>query len=106
MREIKAIIQPSRLSRLRDALRKVPGFPGMTVTAAEGCSDVEDHRLPKRPAEELIQFSPKVRLEMVSADEHVDELVRVIRELCHSGQRGDGIVWVTPVDAFSRLRER
>lgn len=106
MKEIKAIIQPSRLSRVRDALRKVPGFPGMTVTTAEGCSDVEDSRLPKRPSEELVEFSPKVRIEIVSTDEHVDEMVGVIRELCFTGQRGDGIVWVTPVDAFKRLRER
>jgi nitrogen regulatory protein P-II 1 len=106
MKEIKAIIQPSRLSRVRDALRKIRGFPGMTITAAEGCSDVEDSKLPKRAAEELIEFSPKVRIEIVSPDEHVDELVQVIRELCYSGQRGDGIIWVTSVDSFKRLRER
>lgn len=104
MREIKAVIQPSRLSRVRDALRRVPGFPGMTITAAEGCSDVEDLRLPKRATEDLVEFSRKVRIEIVSPDEHVDEMVRVIRELCHTGQRGDGIVWVTPVETFSRLR--
>jgi nitrogen regulatory protein P-II 1 len=106
MKEIKAVIQPSRLSRVRDALRKVPGFPGMTITAAEGCSDVEELKLPRRETEDLIEFSRKVRLEIVSPEEHVEEMVRIIRELCHSGQRGDGIVWVTPVEAFTRLRER
>lgn len=105
MKEIKAVIQPSRLSRVREALRKVRGFPGMTITAAEGCSDVEDLALQRRDTEELVEFSRKVRIEMVTADEHVDEMVRIIRELCHSGQRGDGIVWVTPVDDFSRLRD-
>jgi len=106
MKEIKAVIQPARLSRVREALRKVAGFPGMTITAAEGCSDVEDLNLPKRPTEELIDFSHKVRIEMVAPDQYVDQLVHVIRELCYTGQRGDGIVWVTPVDAFNRLRER
>ncbi|MBX9630364.1 MAG: P-II family nitrogen regulator [Burkholderiales bacterium] len=106
MKEIKAVIQPSRLSRVREALRKVPGFPGMTITAAEGCSDVSDLALQKRDTEELVEFSRKVRVEIVSPDEHVDEMVRIIHELCHTGQRGDGIVWVTPVDTFSRLRER
>jgi nitrogen regulatory protein P-II 1 len=106
MKEIKAVIQPSRLSRVREALRKVPGFPGMTITAAEGCSDVKDLALQKRDTEELVEFSRKVRVEIVSPDEHVDEMVRIIHELCHTGQRGDGIVWVTPVDTFSRLRER
>ena len=106
MREIKAVIQPSRLSRVRDALRKVPGFPGMTITAAEGCSDVDEAHPQKRGTEELVEFSRKVRIEIVSPDEHVDEMVRVIRELCHTGQRGDGIIWVTPVDSFNRLRER
>jgi nitrogen regulatory protein P-II 1 len=106
MKEIKAVIQPSRLSRVREALRKVRGFPGMTITAAEGCSDVEDLALQRRDTEELVEFSRKVRIEMVTPDEHVDEMVRIIRELCHTGQRGDGIVWVTPVETFSRLRER
>lgn len=106
MREIKAVIQPSKLSRVRDALRKLPGFPGMTITAAEGCSDVEELKLPKRDTEDLVEFSRKVRIEIVSPDEYVDEMVRVIRELCYTGQRGDGIIWVTPVDAFNRLRER
>jgi nitrogen regulatory protein P-II 1 len=69
MKEIKAVIQPSRLSRVREALRKV-------------------------------------RIEMITPDEHVDEMVRIIRELCHTGQRGDGVVWVTPVETFSRLRDR
>ncbi len=106
MKEIKAVIQPSKLSRVRDALRKQPGFPGMTITAAEGCSDVEEQKLPKRDTEDLVEFSRKVRIEIVSPDEYVDEMVRVIRELCYTGQRGDGIIWVTPVDAFNRLRER
>jgi nitrogen regulatory protein P-II 1 len=106
MKEIKAVIQPSRLSRVREALRKVPGFPGMTITAAEGCSDVEDLALQRRVTEELVEFSRKVRIEMITPDEHVDEMVRIIRELCHTGQRGDGIVWVTPVETFTRLRER
>ncbi|MEO8038162.1 MAG: P-II family nitrogen regulator [Betaproteobacteria bacterium] len=106
MKEIKAVIQPARLSRVREALRKVTGFPGMTITSSEGCSAVEDVTSPKKVTEDLIDFSHKVRIEMVSPDEHVDALVGVIRELCFTGQRGDGIVWVTPVDAFNRLRER
>jgi nitrogen regulatory protein P-II 1 len=106
MKEIKAVIQPSRLSRVREALRKVRGFPGMTITAAEGCSDVEDLALQRRDTEELVEFSRKVRIEMITPDEHVDEMVRIIRELCHTGQRGDGVVWVTPVETFSRLRDR
>lgn len=106
MKEIKAVIQPSRLSRVREALRKVRGFPGMTITAAEGCSDVADLALQKRDTEELVEFSRKVRIEMITPDEHVDEMVRIIRDLCHTGQRGDGIVWVTPVESFDRLRDR
>ncbi|MBX9965435.1 MAG: P-II family nitrogen regulator [Burkholderiales bacterium] len=105
MKEIKAVIQPSRLSRVREALRKVRGFPGMTITAAEGCSDVPDLAPQRRDTEELVEFSRKVRIEMITRDEHVDEMVRIIHDLCHTGQRGDGIVWVTPVDTFTRLRE-
>lgn len=105
MKEIKAIVQPSRLSKIRSALRNIKGFPGMTVTKVEGCG----HHLAK-PAvgirEELTDFSPKVRIEMVTPDDLVEGVLQILVEVGHTGQVGDGIVWVTPTERMIRLSEK
>lgn len=105
MKEIKAVVQPGRLPRLREAFRRIPDFPGMTVARAEGSGYHPDKPLPAGIRSELLDYSHKVRLEIVSPDDMVPRLVALIRETCHTGQPGDGIVWVTPVDQFLRLRE-
>lgn len=105
MKEIKAIIQPNRLARLRDAFRRIPDFPGMTVTRAEGSG-----YHPGKPHEagikgELTEYSQKVRIELVVRDEEVDRLVALIHSIAHTGRAGDGVLWVTAVERFHRLRE-
>ena len=105
MKEIKAVVQPSRLPKIRSALRNIKNFPGMTVSKVDGCG----HHLAK-PAmgirEELTDYSPKVRIEIVSPDDLVEGLLQVLVEVGHTGQVGDGIVWVTPVDRMIRLSEK
>lgn len=104
MKEIKAVIQPARLARLREAFRKLPDFPGMTVYRAEGSG----YHPGKTPAPgiraELTDYSARVRIEIVAADEEVDALVAIVHEVCHSGRAGDGVVWVSEVASFLRLR--
>ncbi len=103
MKEIKAVIQPNRLTRLRDAFREVQNFPGMTIIKVQGCrqhSGVERHDSIK---EELTDFSDKIRLEILAEDHQVDEIVRVIHAATHTGQAGDGLVWVTDVLELKRL---
>lgn len=106
MKEIKAIIQRGKLHKIREVLAAVPGFPGMSISLAEGCSPaytgVERRHSPR---EELTEFSPKVRIEIIASAEQADELVRLIRDVAHTGLPGDGIVWVTPVEAFFRIKE-
>lgn len=97
MKEVKAIIRPTKLSILRQALMSVPGFPGMTVSQAEGCSAPSRHGAPTNIREELTDYTPKVRVEIVCPDELVDALVDRISNIAHTGQLGDGIVWVTEV---------
>lgn len=104
MKEIKAVIQPHRLSRLRHAFRCMKGFPGMTVVHAEGCSADEGDGTDTDLQCELTEFSSKVRIEIVAPEEKVQEIVKIIYECGHSGQKGDGILWVTDVGAFRRLR--
>ena len=96
MKEIKAVIRPNKLSSLRETLRAIPGFPGMTVSRVEGCSAPSVHR-PSNLKEELTDFSPKIRIEIVAPDEVVDDLVEAISRISQSGSLGDGIIWVADV---------
>ncbi len=109
MKEIKAVIQPARLARLREAFRKLPDFPGMTVSRAEGSG-----YHPQKPQgvginagikSELTDYSAKMRVEILAPDEMVPALLALIRTACHTGQPGDGVVWVSDIAHFERLRE-
>ncbi len=104
MKEIKAVIQPARLARVRQAFRRLADFPGMTVSRAEGSGYHPDKPLPASVQSELTDYSPKVRIEIVAPDEMAERLVSIIREACHTGQPGDGVVWVTPVERLERIR--
>ncbi|HEY0841200.1 MULTISPECIES: P-II family nitrogen regulator [Methylotenera] len=105
MKEIRAVIQPHRLAKIRSSLRNIKGFPGMTVSKVDGCG----HHLAK-PAqgirEELTDYSPKVMIIMVVSDDLLEGILQTIVEIGHTGQVGDGIVWVTPVERFIRLSEQ
>jgi nitrogen regulatory protein P-II 1 len=96
MKEIKAIIRPSKLPTLREKLRTLPGFPGMTVSKAEGCS-ASNLQSPANLKEELTDYTPKVRVEIVSPDELCDSIVDLIIQTVQIGQIGDGLVWVTDI---------
>lgn len=103
MKEIRAIIRPHRLDRLRDALRAIPNFPGVTVFKAEGFTApaAVDKRSVK---EELTDFSHKLMV-CVLADEAMEETIRrAIIDSCCTGQIGDGIVWSVTIDAPARIR--
>jgi nitrogen regulatory protein P-II 1 len=103
MKEIKAIIQPKRLERIRDAFRLLPGFPGMSVSRIQGCSQRNGTELQTSLRAELTDFSDKVKLEVVAEDAMVESIVRLIHQHAYSGQPGDGVLWVTPVESFQRL---
>jgi len=103
MKEIKAIIQPKRLERVRDAFRNLQGFPGMSVSRIQGCSQHAGIESPQSLREELTEYSDKVRLEIVAPDEMVPTIVQLIYQHAHSGQPGDGVMWVTEVQELYRL---
>ncbi len=105
MKEIKAIVQPHRLPKIRSALRNIRSFPGMTVSKVEGAG----HHVAKPNQgvrEELTDYSPKVRIEIVVPDDMLEGILQILVEVGHTGQAGDGIVWVTPVERMIRLSER
>ena len=105
MKEIKAVIQPARLARVREAFRRIPDFPGMTVSRAEGSGYHPDKPMAAGIKSELTDYSEKVRIEIVSPDDMAERLVAIIREACHTGHAGDGVVWVNAIEAFRRIRE-
>ena len=105
MKEVKAVIQPHRLPKIRSALRNIKNFPGMTVTKVEGCG----HHVAKPPQgvrDELTDYSPKVRIEMVLTDDLLEGILQILVEVGNTGQVGDGIVWVTAVERMIRLSEK
>jgi len=98
MKEIKAVVRPNKLPALREALRDIPGFPGMTISKAEGCSAPSRHGSPTNIKEELTDYTPKVRIEIIADDDLATVIVDRIIAVSQTGQIGDGLVWVTPVD--------
>ena len=103
MKEIKAIIRPSRLHKIREAFRTLPGFPGMSASHVEGCSAHAGEERHDTLKEELTDFTKKVRIEIVAPDEMVPDILRIIHHNSHTGQMGDGVLWVTEVGTFRRL---
>lgn len=97
MKEIKAIIRPNKLAVLRDKLMQVPGFPGMTVAKVEGCS-APARNFPGNLKEELIDFSPKIRIEIIAPEDVVEAVVECITSVSQTGQIGDGLVWIADVE--------
>lgn len=99
MKEIKAVIRPNKLPALRDALVQLPGFPGMTVTKVEGCSAPSRHVAAKaRIRDELTDYTPKVRVEIVAADDVAEAIFKQITDVAQTGHYGDGLVWVTEIE--------
>jgi nitrogen regulatory protein P-II 1 len=105
MKEIKAIIPPQRLPKIRSAMRNLKNFPGMTVTKVDGCG----HGLKKVTddlRQELTDYTPKVLIQMITPDNLVEGILQIIVETAHTGQQGDGLVWVTPIERMIRLSEK
>ena len=104
MKEIRAIVRPSRLERLRDALRAIPNFPGVTLFRAEGFT--APAAIDKRSVkEELTDFSDKIMVCVLAEASMVEPIRAVITTACHSGQVGDGLVWVVDIAEIHRIRD-
>ena len=98
MKEIKAIIRPNKLAGLRDSLLSLPGFPGMTVCKVEGCSAPSRHIPRHNIKDELTDYTPKVRIEIVAPDEVAEVIFQRVTEVAQTGHFGDGLVWITEVE--------
>ncbi|MDX1610438.1 MAG: P-II family nitrogen regulator [Halofilum sp. (in: g-proteobacteria)] len=103
MKRITAIIKPYKLDDVREALAEA-GVNGMTVTEVKGFGRQKGHTELYRGAEYVIDFLPKIRLEMVTADERVEAAIEAIARAAHTGKIGDGKIFVEPVDRVIRIR--
>jgi nitrogen regulatory protein PII len=104
MKEIKAIIQPFMLSKVMEALSEIPGFPGITVTKVRGFARGKGKEGPHRIVEDLIDYVPKVKVEIILKDEMANEVVKVIQTKAHTGNIGDGKIFVYDVREAIRIR--
>jgi nitrogen regulatory protein P-II 1 len=100
---ITAIIKPYKLDEVKEAL-KAAGIAGITVTEVQGFGRQSGHTEVYRGAEYTVDFLPKVRLDVLVADEDVASTTEAISSAARSGKVGDGKIWVTPVDSVERIR--
>jgi nitrogen regulatory protein P-II 1 len=100
MKIVTAVVRPNKLSAVRDALRTMPDFPGMTVTKVEGCSATARHASVNLK-EQLTDYTPKIRIELVADDPIAERAYDCILDVAKTGQMGDGLVWIMPVDRAS-----
>jgi len=105
MKEIRAIVRPNRLDRLRDALRAIPNFPGVTIFKAEGFTAPAaiDKRTVK---DELTDFTNKLMVCVLADDDMVEPIRNAIIDACSTGTIGDGLVWTVDISTIHRIRDR
>jgi len=103
MKKVEAIIKPFKLDDVREALSEI-GITGMTVTEVKGFGRQKGHTELYRGAEYVVDFLPKVRIEVVVADEQVAPCVETITTAARTGKIGDGKIFVTPMESVVRIR--
>ena len=103
MKEITAIIKPFKLDEVREALAEV-GVTGMTVTEVKGFGRQKGHTELYRGAEYVVDFLPKVKIEIVVPDDAVENAIDSILKAAHTGKIGDGKIFVTAVEQVVRIR--
>jgi len=103
MKKIEAIIKPFKLDEVREALSSL-GVTGLTVTEVKGFGRQKGHTELYRGAEYVVDFLPKVKVEMVVADSLVDATLEAIVKSARTGKIGDGKIFVTPVEQVIRIR--
>lgn len=103
MKKIEAIIKPFKLDDVKEALNEL-GIQGMTITEVKGYGRQKGHKEIYRGAEYVVDFIPKLKIELVVAANRVDEVTEVIRQAANTGKIGDGKIFVLPVESAIRVR--
>ena len=103
MKKIEAIIKPFKLEDVKDALAEM-GVTGMTVSEVKGYGRQKGHSELYRGAEYVVDFLPKIKMEMVVDNEQVDAVIETITEAARTGKIGDGKIFVSDIDKIVRIR--
>jgi len=104
MKEIKAIIRPSKLLEVTEELHAIEGLPGVTISEIKGFGKGKARNAQDKIVFEMVEFIPRIQLEVVVADEMVDAVVNVIQKYAHTGNTGDGKIFVSTVDEMVKIR--
>lgn len=103
MKKIEAIIKPFKLDEVKEALQEV-GLQGITITETKGFGRQKGHTELYRGAEYVVDFLPKIKIEIVLEDHLVDRTVEAIISAAHTGRIGDGKIFVSPIEEAIRIR--
>lgn len=103
MKKIEVIIKPFKLDDVKEALHSI-GVQGMTITEVKGFGRQKGHKEIYRGAEYLVDFLPKIKIEMVVQSELVDRVVEKVISAARTGTIGDGKIFILPVDTVVRIR--
>ncbi|UFS62191.1 P-II family nitrogen regulator [Sulfurimonas sp. HSL-3221] len=103
MKKIEAIIKPFRLEEVKDALAHI-GITGMTVSEVKGYGRQKGHSELYRGAEYVVDFLPKIKVELVVGDEQLEQVLETITEAARTGKIGDGKIFVSGIEKVIRIR--
>ncbi|MCK4944906.1 MAG: P-II family nitrogen regulator [Alphaproteobacteria bacterium] len=103
MKKIEAIIKPFKFDEVKEALHEV-GVQGMTVMEVRGFGRQKGHTELYRGAEYVVDFLPKIKIEVVVENEQVDDVIEVIQNAASTGRIGDGKIFILPVENVIRVR--
>ena len=103
MKKLEAVIKPFKLEDVKDALAEI-GITGMTVSEVKGYGRQKGHSELYRGAEYVVDFLPKVKMEMVVADDQVDAVSNAIINAARTGKIGDGKIFISDIDKINRIR--
>jgi nitrogen regulatory protein P-II 1 len=103
MRKVEAIIKPFKLDEVKEALNEI-GIQGITVSEVKGFVRQKGHTELYRGAEYVVDFIPKIKMEIIVSDDQVAQVVTSIEDAAKTGRIGDGKIFVTPIDEVVRIR--
>ena len=103
MKKVEAIIKPFKLDEVKEALNEI-GIQGITVSEVKGFGRQKGHTELYRGAEYVVDFIPKIKMEIIVSDEIVHKVVETIEQAAKTGRIGDGKIFVTPVEEVVRIR--
>ncbi len=103
MKKIEAVIKPFKLEDVKDALTEA-GITGMTVSDVKGYGRQQGHSELYRGAEYVVDFLPKIKLELVVTEADVDSTIKIIIDSAKTGKIGDGKIFVSPIERIIRIR--